>query len=107
MSELNDWWVETARKEIDDMTAKMVEYGGNGRAEDLIQIGQTLALTSGRKVDDEEATELGIYFYLIGKMARWTAAVVEGDRPSDDTLHDISVYTRMAQRARHSGGWPN
>jgi hypothetical protein len=107
MSELHEWWVEMARQEIEPMLGKMVEYGGNGRAEDLIQIGQTVALTAGRKVDDEEATELGIYFYLIGKMARWTAAVVEGDRPSDDTLHDISVYTRMTQRARHSGGWPN
>lgn len=96
-----------ARNEIQPMMAKMVEYGGNGRAEDLIQIGQTIALTAGRKVNDEEATELGIYFYLIGKMARWTAAVVEGSRPSDDTLHDISIYTRMAQRARYAGGWPN
>lgn len=107
MEELNRWWLETAHKEITEMTAKMVEYGGNGRAEDLIQIGRTIALTSGREVDDGEATELGIYFYLIGKMARWTAAVVEQDRPSDDTLHDISVYIRMAQRARYAGGWPN
>jgi hypothetical protein len=107
MSDLDRWWAEMARNEIQPMMAKMVEYGGNGRAEDLIQIGQTIALTAGRKVDDEEATELGIYFYLIGKMARWTAAVVEGSRPSDDTLHDISIYTRMAQRARYAGGWPN
>lgn len=107
MDELSKWWVESAHKEIADMTIKMVEYGGNGRAEDLIQIGQTLAATAGRKIDDEEATELGIYFYLVGKIARWTAAVVEGDRPSDDTLHDISVYVRMAQRTRFAGGWPN
>jgi hypothetical protein len=107
MNELTQWWLEMAKNEIEPMTAKMVEYGGNGRAEDLIQIGQTIALTAGRKIGDEEATELGIYFYLIGKMARWTAAVVEGDRPSDDTLSDISIYTRMAQRARHAGGWPN
>jgi hypothetical protein len=107
MNELTQWWLEMAKNEIEPMTNKMVEYGGNGRAEDLIQIGQTIALTAGRTIDDEEATELGIYFYLIGKMARWTAAVVEGDRPSDDTLNDISIYTRMAQRARHSGGWPN
>jgi hypothetical protein len=107
MEELTQWWMKSAHDEIVPMAAKMVEYGGNGRAEDLLQIGHTLAATQNRKVDDEEATELGIYFYLVGKMARWTAAVVEGDRPSDDTLHDISIYTRMAQRARHSGGWPN
>ena len=107
MEELMRWWVKSAHDEIASMTAKMVEYGGGGRAEDLLQIGHTLATTQGRKVTDEEATELGIYFYLVGKMARWTAAVVDHDRPSDDTLHDISIYTRMAQRARVAGGWPN
>jgi hypothetical protein len=25
---------------------------------------------------------------------------------SDDSLFDIGVYVRMAQRIRHSGGWP-
>jgi len=106
-NELFEWWDQAAHNEIAGMAEKMIEYGGKGRAEDLVQVGRTLAQIAGRDVDDEEATELGIYFYLVGKMARWTAAVVHGDRPSDDTLNDISIYTRMAQRTRHAGGWPN
>lgn len=104
--ELTSWYVAQARGEIEQLTAKMAEYGGAGRAVDLIQIGQDLAAIGGREVDDEEAAELGVYFYLRGKLSRWTAALLEGRRVSDDTLHDIGVYVRMAQRIRKTGGWP-
>lgn len=99
---LGDWWIALAQEEVDKVVPKAIEYG----ALDLIQIGQDLALTAGRQVTDEEAAEMGIYFYLRGKLARWTDAILRGDRPSDDTLHDLGVYVRMAQRVRHSGGWP-
>ena len=104
--ELQLWWLDTAHDEIFPLTKKMVEYGGNGRAIDLIEIGRNLARLSKRDVDDAEATELGIYFYLLGKMGRWTAAVQEGRRVSDDTLHDIAIYTKMVQRTRQKGAWP-
>jgi hypothetical protein len=106
IDELTSWYIGQARSEIEQLTAKMVEYGGAGRAVDLIQIGQDLAAISGREVGDEEAAELGVYFYLRGKLSRWTAALLEGRRVSDDTLHDIGVYVRMAQRIRLKGGWP-
>lgn len=100
--ELSDWWVKLANQEADKVVPKAVEYG----ALDLIQIGQDMALCFGRKISDEEAAELGVYFYLRGKLARWTDAVVTGRRVSDDTLHDIGVYVRMAQRIREKGSWP-
>lgn len=106
VDELQLWWMDTAHDEIFPLTAKMVEYGGNGRAIDLIEIGRNIARLAHREVDDAEATELGIYFYLLGKMGRWTAAVQEGRRVSDDTLHDIAVYTKMVQRTRQKGAWP-
>lgn len=96
------WWLERASDEADKVIPKAVEYGST----DLVEIGKTLATTMGRKVSDEEAAEIGVYFYVVGKLARWTDAVRDGRRPSDDTLYDLGVYAKMAQRIRHSGGWP-
>lgn len=101
--ELAQWWADKADAEIDQTVAKAVEYG----ADDLRDIGHDLADIADRKVSHEEAVELGIYFYLRGKMSRWTSAIRRGERPSDDTLLDIGVYSRMAQRNRQVGGWPN
>lgn len=105
--DLRRWWSNTALEEIERTVPKAVEYGGKGSAVDLIWIGQEMADTLGMgEVPPEIATELSIYFYLLGKMARWKAAIQEGHRVSDDTLFDIGVYVRMAQRNRKVGGWP-
>lgn len=106
--ELTDWWLSTASHEIEPMAAKAVEYG----AGDLVEIGRKLraaGVINGadsyeyqRKFD----AELGIWFYLVGKMARWASAIEEGRKVSDDTLRDIGVYVRMAQRVRAVGSWP-
>lgn len=100
--QLIDWWMGKAASECEQTVSKAIEYG----ATDLIDIGMMLGRTMRRDVDEEEAAELGVFFYLIGKIARWQSAIERGDRPSDDTLLDIGVYVRMAQRIRHSGGWP-
>lgn len=108
-TELTEWWVGLATEEVEALTAKATEYGGLGRALDLIDIGRDLLLSQGftpEQVTDEWASETGIYFYARGKLSRWTSAVVRGDRVSDDTLHDLGVYVRMAQRVRAVGGWP-
>lgn len=101
-ADLGSWWEGKARDEIERTVPKAVEYGST----DLVDIGRDLARCAGREVTDEEAAELGIYFYLRGKLARWTDAVIRGVRVSDDTLFDIGVYVRMAQRVRSHGGWP-
>lgn len=100
--ELRSWWFDQAGIEIDSTVPKAIEYGST----DLQDIGRDLARTAGRQVTDEEAAELGVYFYLRGKLSRWTSAIERGERPSDDTLFDLGVYVRMAQRIRHAGGWP-
>ena len=99
---LDDWWFATAEDEIARTVPKVEEYG----ATDLRDTGQILARTMGREVGEEEAIELGIFFYLVGKMSRWQSAVERGDRPGGDTLFDIGVYVRMAQRARYAGTFP-
>lgn len=101
-SELRAWWLKGAGEEIERTVPKAIEYGST----DLIDIGLMLGRTMGRRINEEEAAELGVFFYLIGKIARWQSAIERGERPSDDTLFDIGVYVRMAQRIRHAGGWP-
>lgn len=112
--ELEDWWMESAAAEVRPLIAKMREYGGNGRALDLEEIGRGLVnsgvaagpLTGRGNIQEGYLQELGVYFYLLGKFARWTAAISEGRLVSDDTLYDIGIYVRMAQRIRQTGGWP-
>ncbi len=112
--ELQDWWVTKADDEVGMVASKALEYGGGGAAIDLIEIGRNLVMSgAGGHVngihqlpDDARLAELGVYFYLVGKMARWTAAVIEGRQVSDDTLLDIGIYVRMVQRIRDRGAWP-
>lgn len=110
VSALKGWWEQTAHDEIAGLTAKMVEYGGLERATDLEDIGRALVaagvLPDQNRDSSSQSQELGIYFYLVGKFSRWTAAIREGRPVSDDTLHDIGIYVRMAQRVRAVGGWP-
>lgn len=114
VGELRGWWEQTAHDEVAQLVSKMVEYGGLSRATDLTEIGRHLVevgvpegpLTGGGAVQDGWLQELGIYFYLVGKFSRWSAAIQEGRPVSDDTLLDIGIYVRMAQRVRQSGGWP-
>lgn len=99
---LTDWWMDHAAHEADRTLPKAVEYG----SEDLREIGRTLAYILDRDVTDQEAVELGIFFYHVGKTARWVQAVKDDRQVSDDTLFDAGVYVRMAQRNRAVGGWP-
>jgi hypothetical protein len=101
-SMLSQWWHDMADKEVEAVVPKAIEYG----SDDLTEIGTLLARHMGREVEADEAAELGIYFYMLGKMARWTAAVREGRRVSDDTILDIGIYDRMVQRIREVGAWP-
>lgn len=104
--ELRQWWVSTADRDISGSLDKIVAYGGAGAAYDLVATGHDLAAMNHRKVSDEEAVEIAIAFYLSSKVNRWMAAIIDGRRPSDDTLLDISYYAMMSRRNRAVGGWP-
>lgn len=100
---LEEWWRDKSHGEMLACVPKAVEYGST----DLAVIGRAQARMMGRQnLTHEEAVEFGIFFYLIGKIARWEDAIAHGRRVSDDTLHDIAVYTKMMQRTRDVGGWP-
>jgi hypothetical protein len=102
IAELEKWWADRAALESEAAVPKAIEYGSNS----LMEVGRKMGRLQGREVTEEEALELGCWSYLIGKVERWTDAVLRGERPSDDTLHDIAVYTKMAQRIRDTGSWP-
>lgn len=102
VAEFTGWWKDVAQKEIDAVVLKTLEYKGG----DLDVIGFELARMAGREISREEAFELGVYFYLRGKVGRWFTAIENGQRVSDDTIFDIAVYTRMVQRIRQTGSWP-
>lgn len=101
--QLAQWWFDQAEAEIDMVVDKAVEYG----ARDLIEMGRALAHMAGRDgLTEAQCAELGCVQYLVGKMARVSAAWAEGRMPSDDTMLDIGVYVRMIQRIRVAGSWP-
>lgn len=106
--ELAEWWANTAVTEIGMVVRKAIEYG----ATDLRDLGEQILEMAGRRpaerdsYDDTYATEVGIAFYAMGKLARIVAAIKEGRRPSADSWLDLGVYARMAQRVHQTGGWP-
>ena len=101
--ELTAWWRQAAESEIEMVVDKAVEYG----ATDLYEIGRILLMMKGEEnFTVARANEVGIFFYLYGKMARWHAAIEEGRPTNPDTILDIGVYARMAQRVLDVGGWP-
>lgn len=100
--ELAAWWRSKAGAEIEQTVDKAIEYGST----DLIDIGHNIARLSDRIVSDQEAALVGVFFYIEGKLARWRSAIHDGRPVSSDTLLDIGVYARMAQRIQETGGWP-
>ena len=107
MATLVEWWLLLAKREAEMAQEKATEYGST----DLREIGRTMAMASGLEVPegrdtDEWYSELGCYFYAVGKMARWTDAVLSGRQVSNDTIADLRVYATMVRRIRECGGWP-
>ena len=102
---LADWWRNHAESELAMLLPKAGEYS----AYDLEVIGSTMADVIGWTGPRDRAamTEIGIAFYVIGKVGRIAGALKEGRLPSDDTWLDTAVYAKMVLRTRHSGGWPS
>lgn len=99
LNRLDKWWREHAADESATMMTKLDEYGTG----DLHEIGARLAALAGWKNPTQQQTyELGVMFYLIGKLQRViTASHLQRDA-SNDTWHDIAVYAKMvlARRAK-------
>lgn len=95
-----DWWAAISDADLDGFLPKWSEYGSN----DLAQFGQFLAdMAKWDGLTHDQLTELGCFGYMLGKMARAAEAYTGHRFPSDDTLHDLTVYSMMARRTRDGG----
>ena len=97
---LIQWWITTASNDAEGMGAKMNEYG----AGDLVEIGKAIQASS-PDLSGIDPFEIGVYFYVIGKIARVTSAHRRGKPASTDTWHDLSIYAKMVE-ARRASVWP-
>jgi len=96
------WWVDHARREAEYLAPKAVEYGSY----DLELVGQVLADTIHPHAGADPDPEVGIAFYLLGKIARVMSAYRDGHSPSDDTFRDIAIYAKMVLYIRDNERWP-
>ena len=102
-AELSRWWLNLSEAELPPLIAKVEEYS----AYDLEMVGRMMADTIGLG-DFSKAyyEEIGIWFYLLGKVSRAMGAIREGRLPSRDTALDTRIYATMILRIKESGGWP-
>lgn len=103
------WWIATAAEDAKATFPKSAEYGGTVRtgSVDLMLIGEILALL----LDMRDATsavkqELGVWFYLQGKIGRLVSDYQQHRPGKADTWFDSTVYTMMARRLQETGEWP-
>lgn len=105
---LSDWWADESTADMLAAVPKAIEYGST----DLEAMGvQLVALhpnVEAMNADERSRVglEMAIAFYLLGKATRIFGAYQRGGVPSDDTWHDLTVYSMMARRVRETGGWP-
>jgi hypothetical protein len=97
---LERWWRKISEGDLDDARTKAGEYG----SADLQLMGAVLEALGW--APEGHGQEAAVHFYLLGKCARALGAYAEGRAPSEDTLHDETVYAMMARRLRQTGGWP-
>lgn len=102
MQKLVTWWRTHSKETCDGFTDKLAQYGSG----DLYGIGRAMADIYGDDIDDDTAFELGVLFYIVGKIERAKSAVKNGQAASDDTWHDIHVYAKMVL-AHREGVWPS
>jgi hypothetical protein len=101
--ELHDWWLDHSTNEIDGMIEKLMEYGTG----DLYEIGRTMLgfFDPVRMEDHALCYEIGVMFYVVGKINRVISAAHKSEQASDDTWHDLAVYSKMVL-ARRAGVMP-
>ena len=106
-NKLRNWWIGQATSEIDGMLDKLAEYGTG----DLHEIGRQMMKVRGVDIDQQiddlglttvnaQMYELGIMFYALGKIQRVITAAEQGRIASDDTWHDLVVYSKMVLAGR-------
>ena len=104
VEDLFQWWTETSNNEAQSSIPKSVEYGVSS----LKTMGDEIITMMPSEVGTRnDPTMVAIWCYVVGKLGRWSNAVRRGEQVNPDTLHDIAVYVKMAQRIQQTGTWVN
>jgi hypothetical protein len=98
------WWHALVDSTAPTIQAKAEEYGSNS----LAAMGRVFMRARGDvgPYNDAEALEIGCALYAYGKMQRVMDSLYKGHQPSEDTWHDLGVYSTMAQYIKQEGRWP-
>lgn len=99
---LQEWLEGFHERSLDETIRKAVEYGG---ADLDIMAKAMLCLVPEEYREQTLGVEMAIAFYALGKVARLFGAYERGQRPSEDTWFDLSVYARMGLKVREQGRW--
>lgn len=86
---------------LEPLVGKAREYGTT----ELEQFGSTLRYVAGLPHNPTQDLQTACWNYATGKVARWTAAVKRGERPSEDTVRDLMVYCMMYLKVAETGEW--
>jgi len=108
-AELMIWWLKTAYEDFVRTVPKIDEYGGtmNIGSADLILIGENLAVLLGmHNASDAVKQELGVWFYMQGKVARLVSNYHKQEPGKADSWFDATIYCMMARRLQEVGRWP-
>lgn len=98
---LANWWLAKSKAEIAAMVPKAIRYGSS----DLLLMGAAMQLLFPGLSDKVSGQELGVWFYVLGKVARLLGGYAQGELPDIDSWWDMKVYATMAQHIREFGGW--
>jgi hypothetical protein len=102
--ELTEWYHRHQGEVVPPTIAKSIEYGGA----DLRIMGAAMReLANGVRWEptEQEALEMALGFYLLGKVARMFGAWAKGRSPGSDTPFDTEIYSQMFQKVRETGRW--
>jgi hypothetical protein len=101
------WARETFEHDMERCKSKAREYGSADL--EIMGVAMQALLPGASDLHDRSrhaaGLEMGIGFYLLGKASRLFGAWNKGREPSEDTWHDITIYSLMARFVRDHGGW--
>ncbi len=86
--------MDLAAIDVGAFREKAKEYG----SADLEVMGAAMAELLG--LHHDEGVEAALAFYILGKVSRAFGAIKMGKIPSDDTWHDVTVYSLMIRERR-------
>jgi hypothetical protein len=106
--ELETWAVQTIVQDLRGIIPKIKEYGAvdlelMGKA--LLEYGPPGQGKGENWLDISVGMEHAVIFYLMGKIGRCVSAIAAGEKPSDDTYMDITIYSLMLRYIRVHGVW--